>query len=536
VNPVEFLQKICCILMIAAAAGQESPARRAAPRAVVNVTGTVIDVTTRLPVANAVVECGAGPAERLDSGKTRRVVTGADGRFAFEKVAQGTPIRAWRRGYRTADTLANIWHGEAEKDAEPLTIELVALGAVTGRVRDEHGDPVAGLTVQLLKARVEHGKRHVRLHASGLTDDQGAFRLWHIDPGSYYVKVLGRRRASYGIGELPAIRPGVLSYGPAYYPSGARLQEAQSVGLEPGGTLQADFNLRGQRGYSIRGRIQGAARDLGMSVVLLRDGETTGHDVRIEPATGAFEVAGVAPGEYVLMVRTQGQPPGFARVPVLVGEADVTGLLVAVRPAPAVTVTVGEQNPLARYSTVLLIPDEDPLGDLGVYTAYGKDGTGGVLRIEGVLPGRYRVQWQSVAPAASIRSGTADLFQDPLIVTEDGCEPVEIEIAPQAGRLEVEVQGLGPEELAMVVAVRDDFPRAPYVEAGATGRRPAELTAMAPGRYRVFAYRPELPFAFNDPEEVGAALEFSAVVDVTAGGTGRVAVRLMNSAKGGLGR
>ncbi|MFZ5926252.1 MAG: hypothetical protein ACOYX1_02280 [Acidobacteriota bacterium] len=407
---------------------------------------------------------------------------------------------------------------------------LVQLGVVTGRVLNENGDPLMELSVELLKVDVENGKWRVSEHAAASTDDRGLYRLWHVTPGLYYLKVLGRSSMQYGIGEMPSIWPGNLSYGPEFYPFGTTLKEAQRIRLEPGGLMQADFVLHGKRGYAIRGQIHGAPPDTEVSLLLLRGGEVTGHDLRLDHSSGVFEFIGVAPGEYVLIARTDSEPARFARVPVTVGEKDLAGVAVRLQPGAQVDFTFKNRTPRGRLSSVMLLAEDEWAG-AGMEFSGQSEIDSGLLRIEGVPPGRYRVQWKGPLPAASLRSGTADLFQEPLIVTESGCEPVEVMIA-EPGRLEVEVTGLANGQAATVLAVRDDFPLAPYSTSYSIDGRTAEFHSLAPARYRIFAFPPGTPFAFNEPGVIRSVADQSAVVEVRAGATERVAVKLLKLPEG----
>lgn len=517
------------MLLPAGASGQETT--QTAPRADVTVSGTVVDATTGLPIANAVVECGGTLLQSPGRAEVRKARTGPDGRFSFERVPEGSAIRVWRRGYRTAGDFNETWTGAARRNSGPLTVALVQLGVITGRVLNENGDPLMGFSVELLKADVDSGKWRIVEYAAAMTDDRGIYRLWHLTPGLYYLKALGPRRIQYGIGEMPAVRSGVLSYGPQFYPSGATLNEAQRIRVEPGMVQQADFMLHGQRGYAIRGRIYGASPDTAVRLLLLRGGEITGHTVRIDQSSGAFEVIGVTQGDYVLTARTDETPARFARVAVKVGEADLAGLAVHLQPGARVDFVLKNRRPRDRLSSVMLLAEEKSAGEKTEYSSELDINNSEVLRIEGVPPGRYRVQWRGPRPAAALRSGTADLFSEPLVVTESGCEPVEVMLA-EPGRLEVEVAGLADGQAATVLAVRSDFPLAPYSTSYSIGGRTAEFNSLAPARYRVFAYLPGTPFAFNEPGVVQSVADQSAVVEVRAGATERVAVQLLKMPEG----
>ena len=71
---------------------------------------------------------------------------------------------------------------------EKVTIALPRGGVITGRISDDVGDPVAGVQVQVLRYGFTPGGRRLMPVARGdRTDDTGAFRVYGLPPGDYYV-------------------------------------------------------------------------------------------------------------------------------------------------------------------------------------------------------------------------------------------------------------------------------------------------------------------------------------------------------------
>ena len=62
---------------------------------------------------------------------------------------------------------------------------------VSGTVSDELGEPMAGITVRLMRYQYAQGVRELAPAGSGQTDDRGLYRIWGLDPGEYYLE---RRR------------------------------------------------------------------------------------------------------------------------------------------------------------------------------------------------------------------------------------------------------------------------------------------------------------------------------------------------------
>ncbi len=147
------------------------------------------------------------------------------------------------------------------RDAQVVERADIALprgAAITGRVFDEFGDPVAGARLQVLRYQLVQGTR--RLTPTGVgdqSDDTGAFRLFGLTPGDYYVSATVRA--------LPVDDPTVdaAGYAPTYYPGTGNVAEAQRVTLGLGQELTnvsfALLPVRTVRVIGQRRRLDGAA-------------------------------------------------------------------------------------------------------------------------------------------------------------------------------------------------------------------------------------------------------------------------------------
>ena len=94
------------------------------------------------------------------------------------------------------------------------------------------GDPSVGTRVQVLRVRVEGTTRRlVSVGAGDQTDDTGAFRLYGLAPGEYYIS------ASTGL--IDAVKRDA----PVYYPGTMNFAEAQPIALGVGAEASADFQI-----------------------------------------------------------------------------------------------------------------------------------------------------------------------------------------------------------------------------------------------------------------------------------------------------
>jgi protocatechuate 3,4-dioxygenase beta subunit len=173
------------------------------------VAGQIVDGTHGKPIGGAIVTLSTGALPALSPtgvqppapAAARRgiAVANGEGRFVFRDVPAGSysltatldghaPGAFGRRrpgGPSRAFTLAD---GSRMVDAN---VALWRLGAISGTVRDDRGEPAVGISVWAMR-RVMNGGRSELTFTGGTveaTDDRGQYRLNSLMPGSYVVGV-----------------------------------------------------------------------------------------------------------------------------------------------------------------------------------------------------------------------------------------------------------------------------------------------------------------------------------------------------------
>jgi hypothetical protein len=260
----------------------------------------------------------------------RRESTDADGRYeARGLAADAYTISASKTGFATTELgqrrasypgrRVTVGDGEV---LEHIDIVLARAGTIAGRVSDENGDPLMGVTVSLLEMRFVNGRR--RLVESGnrrRTNDLGRFRLFGVQPGRYVL-----------VASAPAAGPYRMpGYAPTYYPGAASASDAQpltigaaddlssiEIRLAPGHGVRVTGTALDSRGQPFSGRIvlAGSDRSGGLAPPAV--------EVTAQRADGTFAIDGVAPGDYVLQTVF---PGAFASAWITVADADVTGIV-----------------------------------------------------------------------------------------------------------------------------------------------------------------------------------------------------------------
>jgi TonB family protein len=267
-------------------------------------------------------------------------------------------------------------------------------GTISGRILSRGGQPAAGVRVSAMSVP-EPGvqvSNATALVGISMTDSEGRYRLENIPPGRYYVVA------------------GLVDF-PTYYPGGLSTSAATTLNVLSGVPITGiDFTLAISASVTVSGRLvqpNGAPATGVPSINLI--GRQPGITTSSVRSDGSFEFSRVRPGNYQLLL--VGVP--FAeRIPVVVGDEDVTGIEVPVVGTVNLTGTVNvEENGPRPRLTIVFSPVK---GNRNIPGATPQ--TNGTFQV--TLPeGEYRVGWTGL-PAGyelkSITAGSVDLLSTTL--------------------------------------------------------------------------------------------------------------------------
>ena len=220
-------------------------------------------------------------------------------------------------------------------DKQSLTGVNFALprgSVITGTIVDEFGDPVIGAAVTALRVVYRGGKRLVEpatvgrdISSLALTNDLGEFRVYGLEPGTFYV---GTSRLSQA-GPRPRTDPII------YAPGTASLGDAQKITVGLGQTVPgANITLMTIRRASVSGVAFDADNEpfAGARVLMvprILDVPTGGPSdaTAIEP-DGAFSFSNVLPGSYDITVLDglTTDHPRAASLHVMINGQDISGI------------------------------------------------------------------------------------------------------------------------------------------------------------------------------------------------------------------
>ncbi len=312
------------------------------------ISGLVVSSEDNRPLRRAAVRVSA-PELR----EPRAAMTDASGRYELADLPAGRyMVTVSRAGFVT------ISHGQTRPNemGRPLDVKagqtvdrinfaLPRGAAITGRVVDEFGEPVAGVSVQPMQLRWVNGRQQPQMTGPGgmmQTPDTGEFRVWGLAPGDYVVQANVMNMGG------PFETDDRSGYTPTYFPNATDVAQAQTVRVELGQTVTGlEIMLSPTRTARISGRTmdsRGQPLKMGMAMAMPQRSEPMGM---MSPRTGpirpdgTFTINGVTPGNYVVRAMTPnstpGAPPEALIATVTVSGDDVSDVILS--PQQPVTIT-----------------------------------------------------------------------------------------------------------------------------------------------------------------------------------------------------
>jgi hypothetical protein len=282
------------------------------------ISGRVIAAETGTPLRRAQVRL-SGPEVGM-----RAALTDGDGRFDFRDLPAGrVKLQATKPGYMS------IEYGQrrpfesgrsielADKQAlENVDVAMPRGSVIAGRILDEFGEPVPDVMVNVLRQTWSNGRRRLQPVGARVsaTNDLGQYRIYGLPPGEYFVSATLLRgpdvMALDMLAGSPVPRPATPSsgYAPTYFPGTPNAADAQRIAVGLGQEANADFGLLPVRLSRISGIVLGSdGKPLESAMVMLAPADGVMMPLGASTRTGAggaFALNDVAPGQYVLQVRS----------------------------------------------------------------------------------------------------------------------------------------------------------------------------------------------------------------------------------------
>jgi hypothetical protein len=190
---------------------------------------------------------------------------------------------------------------------QDLKIAITPAPTIAGMVFDEKGISFPAASVQLYQFRYTPlNGRTLKSVRAALTDDEGKYRLFWLDPGRYIVaggySDYGLQPWKAGLSLTPNLPNADSGYPMIFYPSSTTAPNAVYVPLNPGSQPIADVRLRSRLRLTARVRLTGENINGSTSLVFVPSGgdlcAAVDYGITAQ-RDGVFEIRDVPEGLYV---------------------------------------------------------------------------------------------------------------------------------------------------------------------------------------------------------------------------------------------
>lgn len=559
----------CAMLATLAIAQQPLAVPAVDPATLASVEGTTLGAN-RLPLSGvrvALIQQGPAPKAQF-----HEATSDALGKFAISGLDPGgytliashdgfvtynlflTGLAAWHAGNQTgpAPTQPTLTAGQHMTD---VLIEMSPLSVLSGKVTDEDGNPMPGVKVRPLSpASLANGNTGLEIDDGFRTDADGRYEVT-VDPGRWYLRFSPPRPVAV---RAPPAEP-ERAYVSTYYPGVHERSLASHIDA-PLGQQVPELNVRFQKTtvYHVRGKVVGNfSPNLRMGVLRDDDGfvdggtDGEGHTLK---GDGTFDIAGLYPGAWTLILVPHDSFGVAGRQSVEIGNRDAEDVAIAIQPPADLTgsvKTIANRQPAVNPSQTPGTPLEVSLESLDAGFSFDATVQGdGSFTLKNVDVGRYRVDL-TTPRGAFVKSVTFDGREciDSGIDFAGGVRSsgLLITVSTAAGAISgAVVNPDGAPTKAVVTLVPDRPPTALYrrelyqvVGTGPSGQ--FILKNVVPGTYRVYAWErldPDSESGSNGDPIVLADRRFprlfdnlGAVVTVGENESKQVSLTLVSAAK-----
>jgi hypothetical protein len=504
------------------------------PEETCTVSGTVLRSADNAPLKNSSVQL------ILDNDREHAIATRTtvDGQFQLKNVPAGQySMLVGRNGFVTKKygqkkptdpgTKLSLHPGQTVQD---LVFHLERAAVITGRVFDEDGEPMIGVSVLALRQTFLKGKKRLSEAGGAQTNDLGEYRIHGLGPGRYYLSAepidwehpVGEKQYAGSEKSGPE-----RAYSKLYYPATADLSRAATVQVKEAEEVTAiDFMMKQITVVRVWGKIvsvvpNGTARTM-LDVELIPRNSVeefnrlTFGGQRVH-SDGTFEVPNVPPGEYKLLGLQWGEHMHVTEQDINVGTADIDGVMLVVGPGNEIHGTVVWEGKPSTENEGLILSAASPETEFGAFGQSTVDKESRFLWKD-MSEGQFRVEVFGMGK---------DCYVKEIRVGENLAEGNLIKLGKSSGEVQITISSHGarvggavltteslPVANAWAVAVAENSwvgKKAWSVTTDQNGHY--ELRGLPPGKYRVYSWQDLEEGSWEDPEvlkeyeEKGISLE-----------------------------
>jgi hypothetical protein len=492
---------------------------------------------------------GGTPDTPKAARKTFSVTTDAAGKFRFEAPAGDYFLTAKHAAFLDATykpegkfAVNKKLHLTAGDELTGVSIRLAPHGAVSGRVIDEDGDPIAGASVTAQVYNYSgNGKRKLMPLDFDHTNDRGEFRLGKLAAGHYYIAADSAMvNPMAEAPAAPADGSPEMGYVITYYPKATDITLAASVDVAAGADLSGFvIPLQKSRVARIKGKLQGpdGVPMKNAQLMLLPAGNAASmHMKMVSDPQGRFEIANLQPGTYTLMItQMTGATPTLHMQPLTIPAEGLSNLQLGAQTDGSVqgTVVLAGDGKVSFKNLSVALKGDDYTPMMPVYAAVSETGA---FTLNQVGQAPYVVGIQALPAGAYLKSvqwSGREMLGRPVDFEAGFTGNLQVVLGTDGGQVEVTVsRDDKPVGSATVVLLPAD-PSARLEEntkdeeSDASGH--ATFNDVPPGSYLVLAWEKVDEGAWFDPALVKALETHAVKVAVGVKGHEKAAVGVIGA-------
>lgn len=464
------------------------------------------------------------------------------GHFIFQNIAEGKyEITAERQGFYYEFRRGPLRAPLEVKDGDHLkdfVVRLMPFAAITGRIVDEHEDPVEHVQVRLLATQYFRGHATLNNIGTTQTDDRGEYRLAGVRPGNYYLvaefDAQRNRRNTFGA-TVKSQQP-ETTYPPLFYPFTTDIRQAQRLAVAAGSETFAKFAFFSVPSVSIEGVVVNGmtGQPVKQPAIVAYWGDMMGGVTRMVDvkADGTFKVEGIGPGPFTIVASASEGETNYSSVQTVeVGTNGLKDLSIPVMP----DFEIAGQIHLDNADT------ERPMSRVSVEFAH-LEKANHIFRVAAEKPA---YQFSSkLHPGDHYKISLPNLPEDYYLkqVLVSGHEApnadvsvfgphteIDLLVSPAGGHIDGLALDNNQEPVSSYVFLAPDIERVPsellrFTRADSKGK--FSFRGVAPGSYRLYALADvDTNEILNQPDLLKDFLDEAQLVRVAEGGKYEVEVR-----------
>ena len=496
------------------------------------IAGTIVSKIDGHPLARARVTL----RDARNPQKSESIVTAENGKFEFSGVPTGKyDLHGAKRGYISAsydqhDQFSTAIVTGAGLETEALVLRLAPAAIISGKIMDEAGEPVRHATVTLFFDDHSNGVDQIRQAGGTQTDDQGAYEIPRLMPGTYFLSASAKpwyaihpnsNAPDSGSKLQPAPttldRSLDMAYPLTYYPDVTEADSSTPIPIRGGEHLQVDIHLNPVPSLHLLFRVPHNGNN-GFSAPRLEqpafDGSTFMQVDGIRMVSpGLVELTGIPAGRYNVRLNE----PGLA---VQMNGVDLT------KDGEELDTSTGEA--LSNVKVLVQVPGETTVppqlmvglrGAQKMFAGVQQVSAKGEAEFQQIAPGRYEVLVWRDKPfsIAQISAEGAEVSGHSITVTAGSSPSVSLTLASGSLNVEGTAKRKGkPFAGAMVVLV----PKNPEENRDLFRRDQSDLDGtfnlqnVVPGSYAVLAIENGWDLDWSQPAVIAAYTKHGRTLEV----------------------